>query len=177
MRPGQNLFWDGSRLESEQVPLNLLRQPFYVAEEADGQMVILLDAANPGVGAAQGWPIVNDDGSDSDYFRHVQSLLAEMVTQRQATEDFVTQLVRLNLLAPLRINIALHNGERIELEGLYGIDETALQNPEAERLAFEDRLLACAALLSRENMTGLVRRENERQAAAAAWHQPSSGRS
>lgn len=169
---GENLFWDGNRVEADYIPLNIQRLPFYVGEGSDAGEVICIDTQSPGIVAEGPYPIVEADGADSDYFRHIQAILGQMMEQREPTAAFVDMLTRLELLTEMQLMITLNNGEEIEVSGLYAIDERALEARENDIGTFEDRLVCGSLVLSVGHIAGLVRRKNDQAEQMAGWLEP-----
>jgi hypothetical protein len=169
LEPHENLYWNGTALEADHVPLNLLRLPFYVGGDEAGGGVICIDLDSPGVAEAGPCAILEADGRDSRYMTSVQAVLGELAGQKTATWDFIDRAVSMKLLIETKLDIVYDNGARSELSGLYGVDDRALSRKMGEVADFEDLMALAAMLVSLEHVAGLVRRKNARQAAEAEW--------
>lgn len=169
LEPYENLHWNGSELEAEYVPLNILREPFYVGGEAlDGGM-ICIDMDSPAIDPDGACAITEPDGGDSDYIGTIQAILSELTGQQAVTRAFIDRALALKLVMEIKLDVAFDNGTSASLEGLYGIDERALARQARDIADFEDVIGVTAMILSLEHIAGLVRRKNARIEAEAAW--------
>lgn len=164
LEPHENLFWTGETFDAAQVPLNLLRLPFFI-----GGGAICIDTDNPGITTDGACAIVEPDGSDSAYLRSIQAILSELANQQNATRSFVDTLVARRLLIELTLDVAFANGDKATLSGLYGVDEQALAREPAGTAEFGEAMIRAAMVLSLDHIATLVRRKNARLAAEAQW--------
>ncbi|WP_010163290.1 SapC family protein [Sphingomonas sp. PAMC 26617] len=172
LEPHENLFWDGDTLDAGYVPLNLLRQPFYIGGEDALAGVICVDLDSPALDPAGARAIVEADGSDSPYIAQVQAMLGDLARGQAPTQALVDLAVSLKLVIEISLDITFDNGARCTPTGLYGIDQRALARHLATLPDFETALDLAALLLSLEQVAGLVRRKNRRIADEAAWFEP-----
>lgn len=166
----ENLFWTGTELDVTYVPLNVRRQPFYVGSEN----VLCIDLDSPCVDAAGAKAIVEADGSDSAYLKEILSILGDLMAGREATEQFITALLSLDLLAPILLDIQLDDGTPLRLEGLYGLDEERFRRLE-ERDIIQLRKtghldLIYAVMMASGQIFRLIRLKNQRIALRRSWH-------
>ncbi|WP_226018524.1 SapC family protein [Novosphingobium sp. FKTRR1] len=164
LEPHENLFWTGETFDAAQVPLNLLRLPFFIGDGA-----ICIDADSPAITPDGPCAIVESDGSDSAYLRSIQAILSDLAGQQEATRRFVDALVARRLVVELTLDVAFANGAKAKLSGLYGIDEQALARDPAIMADFGDVLTPAAMVFSLDHIASLVRRKNTRLAAEAQW--------
>lgn len=169
LEPHENLYWDGSALDAAYVPLNLMRQPFYAGGETVEESVICIDEESPALDPNGSCAILEADGSDSRYIATIQTMLSELARQQAGTRAFIDAVVSRQLLMPVKLDIRFDNGSGVSLDGLYGVDERALERRLGEIGEHEDRVALFALLLSMEHVAGLVRRRNKRDAAEAVW--------
>ena len=166
----ENLFWTGTDLDVAYVPLNIRRQPFYVGTAN----ALCIDLDNPSIDASGSKPLLNPDGTDSAYLKEILSILAELVTGKERTEQFIATLLSLDLLAPVVLDIVLDDKTSLQLEGLYGIDEEKfrqLVERETARLWKIGHLdLIYNVLIASGQIVKLIRLKNQRLAASRAWH-------
>lgn len=172
LEPQENLFWNGTALEADVLPLNLLRLPFFVGGEGE-EAVICIDEASPAIDPAGPCTIVAEDGGESDYFRSIQAVLGRLLQGRAPTRRLVDLMLEHKVVRETKLDLAFHDGSTSTLTGLYGIDEVALGRAHA-RIGFEDLLIMAAMALSLDRVAGLVRRKNARLAAQSAWFTPGS---
>ena len=164
LEPHENLFWTGETFDAAQVPLNLLRLPFFV-----GGGAICIDIDNPGITPDGNCGIVAADGSDSAYFRSIQRILSELAGQQDATRRFVEALVARRLLVELTLDVAFANGDKAMLSGLYAVDEQALARQAVVTEEFGETMTRASMVLSLDHVASLVRRKNARLADEAQW--------
>lgn len=169
LEPHENLYWNGSALDAAHVPLNLLRQPFYIGGDDAASGVICIDMDSPAVDPAGSRGLLESDGRDSAYIGQVQAMLGELASQQAPTRAFIDQTVAMQLVTEIKLDITFDNGTGTSLAGLYGIDERALARQAGGIADFDVTMDLAAMVLSLEHVAGLVRRKNARIAAEKAW--------
>nr|WP_277923409.1 MULTISPECIES: SapC family protein [unclassified Sphingomonas] len=172
LEPHENLYWDGSTLDTGYVPLNIRRQPFYIGGEDAMAGVICVDLESPALDPAGTCAIVEADGSDSRYIAQVQAMLGELARGQEPTQALIALAVSLKLVIEITLDVAFDNGTHCTPSGLYGIDQRALSRQHGMLADFDLALDLAAILLSLEQVAGLVRRKNRRIADEAAWFAP-----
>ena len=75
LEPHENLYWTGSALDADHIPLNLLRLPFFIGGADPAQAAICLDEHSPGVDANGPCAILEPDGSDTGYITTIHGIL------------------------------------------------------------------------------------------------------
>jgi hypothetical protein len=146
-------------------------------QQPDGQVrnAVCVDMESPAVGEAGPEALVDGEGRDTAYFMAIQKVLYELLTYRLATEHFVQALAERDLIAELRIDIALESGTPLILTGLYGIDEdkfNRLSDGEIATLRQDGHLaLAYAVMLSTARIQSLIDRRNRAETRDRAWFQ------
>ncbi|MEP9403678.1 SapC family protein [Sphingomonas silueang] len=169
LRAQENLYWTGSALDAAHVPSRFLRQPFYTVDVASGGGQLCLDRDSAAIDAGGDAAIVEGDGTDSDYIRGIVALLSDMAVQAPRTDALVDLALRPDLVTPARLDIMLDSGERVDVDGLYAIDDAALARQRSAIPDFDDLLALMAMMLSLEKVADLVRRRNALDRAAAQW--------
>ena len=180
---GENLFWSGTELDTAYVPLNVRRQPFYVgmsdASDVPDTNVLCIDLDSPCLDDSGEKRIVNPDGSDSSYLGEILSILGQLVAGKELTEQFIATVLSLDLLAPIRLDIALDDGTPLQVTGLYGLDEDKFRQLDQREIAtklwptgFLD--LIYAVLIASGQIFKLIRLKNQRIALRRAWHSNAS---
>lgn len=169
----ENLFWSGTELDVAYVPLNVRRQPFYVGTDDAAANRLCIDLDSDCVDESGTKTIIDADGADSAYLKEILAVLGELITGRQATEQFIATVLALDLLAPIVLDIVLDDGQPLQIEGLYALDEEKLRQIAAAEIA---RLwqngyldLFYAALLASGQIFKLIRLKNQRIALSRAW--------
>ncbi|WP_420136276.1 SapC family protein [Sphingomonas sp.] len=168
LQPHENLFWDGAELDAAYVPLNLMRQPFYIGGEAQsGTMCVDLDS--PVLDPEGDHAILEKDGSDSRYIGTIHAILNELAAQQTATRSFVEAALTRDLVTPIALDIRFADGSSAALDGLYGIDEQRLGHALREIDDAQEALTLAALAISLDHIAGLVRRKNRQIEADKAW--------
>jgi hypothetical protein len=172
LAPGENLFWDGTGLDSSYVPLNLRRLPFFVGADNNA---VCVDLESPMVGKEGPEGLVGSDGRDTAYFGEIQKILHELLTWKPRTDQFVQTLAERDLIAELRLGIVLKSGAPLSVTGLYGLDEDRFRRLPDETIAQFRRDgtldLAYAMMLSTARIQSLIDRRNRAEAKDRAWFQ------
>ena len=135
LQPGQNLFIapDG-RWIGGYTPAAYRGYPFQLADTADGQRVLVIDEDSGLVSDSEGEPFFDEEGNPAQALKDVLDFLNQVDANRKLTQHICKLLAEHLLIKPWPINLQDSEGERI-VEGLYCIDETALNALPAE--AFE----------------------------------------
>ncbi len=175
LKASENLFWNGTALDADYLPLNIRRLPFCIGGENPAQGMICIDADSAGIDPQGECRIIEEDGSDSVYIQGIQTMLATLAQQHEATRRFAQVAADLGVLSEFKLDIVLDNGERIEVTGLYGIDDRNFELHFDRIETFEEKTLYTAMMLSLDNVAGLVRRKNVRNEELAVWHAPAAG--
>ncbi|BFM20271.1 SapC family protein [Gilvimarinus japonicus] len=170
---GENLYLNGEHWNASYLPLHVRRQPFLVASQQNAdeplRRVAMIDLDSPRVtsGGEKGEAIYNSDGTPTEYFKRMQSLLSTLINGAQATTEFINALRDNNLIEAAKISITLDDGERKNYDGLYTINEQALAELEGETLAtFHQRgyLQACHLMLAAiGNINKLIQQKKARR--------------
>lgn len=166
----ENLFWSGTELDVAYVPLNVRRQPFYVGTGN----TLCIDLDSPCLDASGQKTIVNSDGSDSAYLKQILSTLNELIAGKERTEQFISTLLSLKLLAPIVLDIVLDDRTPLQLQGLYGVDEERFRQLDAAEIGKLWKAghldLIYAVLAASGQIFKLIRMKNQRIASSRAWH-------
>jgi len=134
---GENLFYRAGKWDSLYVPLNILRQPFFLgSDDADHapQQVICLDIESPCI-SNEGKPLFDENGEPGKYLKDMQSMLAQLYQGDQATRNFIDTVSELGLIQKMSLDIKFENGETITVQGLYTIDENKLNELPLEQFS------------------------------------------
>ena len=118
------------------VPAQLRGYPFALAKAEDGQQVLAIDTAHI-VNGPDGKPLFDEQGELSEHTRQVFDFLAQCEKNRLATQQAAEALAKHKLLVPweLVIGTDAEGGTPVKLDGLYRVDEQALNALEPEALA------------------------------------------
>lgn len=121
---------------SPYVPAQLRGYPFALAKADNDQQVLALDTAHL-VNGPEGKPLFDEQGELSEHTRKVFDFLAQCEKNRLVTQQTVDVLAKHKLLVPWELVIATdaEGGTPVKLDGLYRVDEKALNALEPEALA------------------------------------------
>lgn len=139
--PEKNLFWQDGRWNSYSIPLNVGRQPFFVAmNESPGdatapQAIACIDLDNPGVQSIDGEPLFDGNGEYSPYLQHKMRMLAELVEGERRSRVFTEKAAELGLIHPIQLELKMPGAETRKFSGLYSIDERKLRALDGAALA------------------------------------------
>ncbi|RME69166.1 MAG: peptidase [Alphaproteobacteria bacterium] len=182
---GENLFWREGRWDAIYVPLNVVRQPFFLGARDDAgdgggnEFTLCIDNESPCLDKTEGEPLFDDDGNETPYLREMQRRLQQLVIGERQTNILIDKLLEADLLTEVALDIAFANGEKSRVQGLYSIDEEkldALDNASFLALRADGHLpLIYAMILSVPQIYALIQRKNAVSATAQQWFKPASG--
>lgn len=118
------------------VPAQLRGYPFALAKSDDGQQVLAIDTAHL-VNGPDGEPLFDEQGALSEHTQQVFDFLAQCEKNRLATQQAAEALAKHKLLVPweLVIGTDAEGGTPVKLDGLYRVDEQALNALAPDALA------------------------------------------
>ena len=134
IQPGQNLFVapDGRWLGGYP-PAAYRAHPFALANLPDGQQVLAFDADSGLLTEAEGEAFYDSEGRPAQAVQEILGFLTRVQASRAQTQRICKALAEQQLLQPWPITVQAQAGER-RVDGLYRIDETALNALAAESL-------------------------------------------
>lgn len=132
---GQNLFVsiDGRWL-TPYIPAPYRGYPFRMATTEQGEQVLCIDEASGLISESIGEPFFNEDGTPGKSVLEILAFFNQIEANRQLTHSICQVLQRHSLIQPWPITIQDEHGEQ-KVEGLFRIDEAALNALTAESLA------------------------------------------
>ena len=148
-----------------------------LAEQAAGgigveqqQRVIHLDLTHPRVSKEPGEALFLPFGGNSPYLEQVAGMLETLHFGLQDSQQFVNQLLELELLESFTLDVQLDDGSKYQMVGFYTINEDKLKALPAQTLeALHQRGYLQAiymALASQSNIRHLLKLKNQLQQAA-----------
>lgn len=167
----ENLFLQHNNWQHSYIPLSILRLPFLIGQQTvreDGveqqQRVIHLDLEHPRISKEQGEALFLPFGGNSPYLEQVAGMLETLHFGLQDSQQFVNQLLELELLESFTLDVQLDDGTKHQLVGFYTINEDKLKGLSAHTLeALHQRGYLQAiymALASQSNIRQLLRLKN-----------------
>lgn len=125
----QNLFLLDNGWDAPYVPAMVQRQPFLIATGGDANNeapMVSVDRDNPRVSEDEGEALFDDSGEPTDFLNQKIALLDKMHHGLQHGNGFIDTLLKHELLEPITIDIAFHDGAKKSLQGFYCIAEERL---------------------------------------------------
>lgn len=129
----RNLFVIGGNWAATYLPLNILRLPFCLAHSDEGALELCVDEASGLIGGAEGSPLFEADGAETQFLANRRALVRQMLADAEATAAFVGAIAAERILTPMTITLHFVDKRQQAIEGAYTIDPLALESlpPEA----------------------------------------------
>lgn len=178
LQPGKNLLVgpDGRWL-ANYIPAAYRSYPFVLGKSEDGRRVLCVREGSGLVGEAEGEPFFDESGEPTQAIKDVLSFIEQVSANAQVTAELCALLAKYELIQPWNVHVKSGRGD-VKLEGLYRIDETALNALPADTLAaIRDggaMPMAYCQLLSMQHLSQLGRLAAH-QEAVQAMMQPETG--
>lgn len=174
----ENLFWQDDKWQGLYLPLQIRRQPFFVAEvedppAEDGQplrQAICIDLDSPTVifdeNSPDGEALLTPDGGESEFLLRAKRILEQLLHGEQSNGQFIALLTELGLMQPLSMEITFVDDTSTRLEGMYTVDKEKLSDLPDDALlrlhksGYLESLYAMTISLGQ--MFSLIHRKNQR---------------
>lgn len=128
---GECLFIDNGEWQSVYVPLQLQRQPFFLAQQDAGgeQASVMIDTSHPAIDKSGGLgaPIFQETGEASALLADATAAMQALMAGEPETQQFLETLNALTLIEPMQLQMSFEAGDEVTLNGLYTINEPALR--------------------------------------------------
>jgi hypothetical protein len=138
MRGKENLYVSREGTwQAKYVPAFVRRYPFVFSEQEEGKRFVLcVDEAFAGFNReGRGQRLFTDDKKPSPYVDNVLKFLQEYRAQFLRTQSFCRKLKELDLLEPMRAQVALATGGQFSLTGFSAVDRKKLKALPGEKFA------------------------------------------
>jgi hypothetical protein len=125
---GENLVFTDNKVRSNYIPVNVRRYPFAAGASAadESEMVLCIDENSTLLNEEEGVEIFDENGKPSESTQKITSLLTDILAKDAATDIFIAFLVENDLLQPAEVKLNLGKEGGKKLNGLYKVDEEAL---------------------------------------------------
>ncbi|EIW88829.1 SapC family protein [Alishewanella agri BL06] len=169
----QNLLIKEDKWDAMYVPRVVRNYPLLLVQEDPNsdRLIVAIDEASERVNEAEGFPLFNDDGSESEFLTVRKQQMGEYVDFAQITQAFVEKLKSLELLKEQVLTVTI-NEEKRNINGIYMVDDKKLNELSDEAfldLRKQGYLTAIYAhLMSLQHTQKLVQKLAEREEAAKA---------
>jgi len=129
----ENLFWNNEQWQGLYLPLQIRRQPFFVAnpeegsEQAqNGDYIVCLDQDSPTISAEGSLALFDAQGADTEYFQQAKSMLVALLSGEAQNQKLLELLEKMDLIQPMTLEITFANQTSNTLNGFYTIDQDKL---------------------------------------------------
>lgn len=168
----ENLYVEDGRWRVSYIPALLQAYPFGIARLDESRVAVVMDESWSGWSTSEGTPLFDDQSQPSDYLKGMRDQLERVEAEIQRTRLFGKLLLDADLLASMRFDATLGDGQKIAVEGFLAVDEKKLGAlPDAKVVEFHRNGvlgLIHAHQISMRHMRRLIgwRQARERDAAA-----------
>lgn len=123
----QNLFMQGNEWQALYVPRAVRNYPLVLVKDKpdSDRLLVALDESSERVSSAEGLPLFNDDGSESEFLTHRKQQMAEYIDMGVVTRNFIEKLNSLELIKEQTLTLNIKGQER-RINGIFLIDEKKL---------------------------------------------------
>ena len=124
----ENLIFSDKKIHSNYIPVNVRRYPFAAAGKnaQESEMVLCIDENSALLNESEGVKIFEDDGQPSEATQEVSDFLADILAKDAATDIFIEFLLEHDLLQAAEVKFQLGQADDLKINGLYKVDEEAL---------------------------------------------------
>lgn len=123
--PEVNLYRQNEKWMGHHVPWNIQRHPFDIRGSAE-QVNVFIDENSNLIDEKEGIAIFNSEGKTTDYFEHIQKLLAAIAESELTSQSLFKIITEYELIQPIQIHVNYESGEQKNLVGMFGINEAKL---------------------------------------------------
>jgi hypothetical protein len=121
-----SLIDDAGKWHGSQIPAAWSRGPFRLAAVAGGEeekLVLCLDDTSPQLSETEGLPLFDETGAPTPLIADASSVLSKFETSLRHTRLLCKMLKELGLLVPWDLDMPQASGKKIQLKGLFRVDE------------------------------------------------------
>lgn len=120
---------DAGKWHGSQIPAAWSRGPFRLAKVAGGEeekLVLCLDDSSPQLSETEGLPLFDEAGAPTRLVADASSVLGKFETSLRHTRLLCKMVNELGLLTPWDLDIPQASGKKIQLKGLFRVDEAKI---------------------------------------------------
>ena len=126
LREKENLYVEGARWRVNYIPALLQAYPFGVARLDDNRMAVVIDQAWSGWSTTEGVALFDDQGQPADYLKGMRDQLERVEAEIQRTRLFCKLLLEADVMADMRFDATLNDGQKVSVEGFLAVDDKKL---------------------------------------------------
>jgi len=125
----ENLFYSEDKWLSPYLPALITHHPFALmpSQNDENQLQMVLKEDSHLVSKTDGEVLFDDDGNETEYLTKRKNALGHYFESSHVTKAFTKQLSDKSLLSQQNLSLDL-NGEKIAINGVYLVDEKALNS-------------------------------------------------
>ncbi len=125
---GENLVFTEDKIIADYIPVNVRRYPFSAGgkDANDKNMILCIDETSSQLNEKEGVALFSDNGEPTETTTKVSEFLVDILARDQATEKFIDCLIDNDLMQPTELKLKLGEGNERSINGIYKIDEEAL---------------------------------------------------
>lgn len=123
----QNLVVKEGKWDALYIPRVIRNYPLVLVQDAPGsdRLIVAIDESSERVNEAEGFPLFNDDGSESEFLTARKQQMAEFVDFSQITHNFTEKLKSLDLIKEQVLTLTI-SGEQRNINGIHMVDDKKL---------------------------------------------------
>jgi hypothetical protein len=124
----ENLVFSQGKINADYIPVNLRRYPFAAGGKDinDKNMILCIDESSSLVNENEGVELFDDEGKPTETTEKISEFLVDIVARDHATDNFINCMIENDLLQPTELKLKLGDGNERNINGIYKIDEEAL---------------------------------------------------
>ncbi|WOH37758.1 SapC family protein [Thalassotalea fonticola] len=136
LKPEENLFVSEDSWLATYKPQSLSLYPFlFSQQEGSDQGVLCFDVESDLVNEEEGDALFDSDGKQSTWLNNKAESVVKFIENNYATQGFIKMLIERDLLTAQTLNLKLENEQEYALNGLYTINEKALNELSDEQFS------------------------------------------
>ncbi len=169
----QNLMLKDEKWDALYTPRVIRNYPLILIQEApeSDRLMVAIDEASERVNEAEGFPLFNDDGSESEFLNVRKQQMVEFVDFSQITKNFTDKLKNMGLITEQVLTLTI-NDEKRNINGIHMVDDKKLNELTDEEFSELRKLgyipAIYAHLMSLQHTQKLVQRLAELEAKTKA---------
>lgn len=126
LREQENLYVEDGRWRVAYIPALLQAYPFGIARLDDARVAVVMDQGWSGWSTTEGAALFDEQGQPSEYLAGMRNQLERVEAEIQRTRAFSRLLLDADLLADMRFDATLADGQKVSVEGFLAVDEKKL---------------------------------------------------
>lgn len=122
LKEEQNLFVENDSYTGGYLPASIRTYPFTLAQASDEQLVLCVNEQADNVSRAEGQPLFNEDGSNTEFFDGVNKFFRDYIDANTVSRNIVKQIEEMDLFKADGLQYTDAAGKDHRLNGFYVIN-------------------------------------------------------